>query len=121
MSFKLVEKFIKKIYNRPESFQDGGAYSSKSKSLKGKNKDLLLSENKNKDILPSKNKNSALLYGYIFLATIILILIKALIVQLTYNYIIPRLLKSCNSDKEPVLLTYVDSIALVFLVHGLFR
>lgn len=101
MSFDSVVKLAEKIVDKTEHFQ-------------------------NNNTSPQRNSNSSGLV-FIYLIAVLLyfigLLIAALIVKLSYNYVMPKLVMSFRgSDKVKMFqpLEYISAIALLILTKSLF-
>ena len=70
----------------------------------------------------SMNKNSSNFFGfYLFLISLLFFVIKVLLVMISYNFVVPRLLSSYSVDMRKYRpITFVESIFLVILLNNLF-
>ena len=69
------------------------------------------------------SKNKSIVFLYIFIFGIILLLIKSYLVELSYNYIMPKIIQN-NSEKTVKSfrkLTFGEGLILVILVQSLVK
>ena len=69
-------------------------------------------------------KNAVAIYIYIFVFAIISLLIKAYLVELSYNYVMPKIISNNSENPEKTTasfrrLTFGESLILVILVQSL--